>query len=148
MKFIILITALLSLTSCFKTDTSGNAFIFESENHAVLKFNFTNINAASNLYFGQNGEYSTNDADINGFTSAKRWCLGLVNLQIDSGSEGGSAYWEANINGSNTGAPTNAGSHMSVDIYPGDNLKIYMYCGSCASATGSFTIELNDCSNN
>lgn len=146
MKYLLLITTLLSLTSCFKTDTDGNVFFFENGNSAQLQFNFSNLNP-NIYYFGTNNEVSVSTNTVTAFTTNRGWCLERINYQIDSGTFSPSGAWEVYINGNNDAMTYGPGESIGRSIYPGDNLVISMNCAGCTSTKGKFWLEMSDCNN-
>lgn len=147
MKYILILAALISLTSCFKTDTDGNVFLFENDNSAQLTFKLDGLN--SSAYFGINNEYGPSNTDVTPFQNSTYWCLRRINYNLKSGSDGGSPMWEIHVNGIGINANQNfpPGEDINYTIHPGDNLVMYFNCLSCASATGTFSLEMDKCDN-
>lgn len=146
MKYILILAALISLTSCFKTDTDGNVFLFENDNSAQLTFKMDGLNASA--YFGINGQYGPSTADVTAFSNDNYWCLRRINYNLQSGTDGATASWDILINGTIAGAGAyTAGQELNLTIHPGDNLIMYYSCPSCSLATGSFSLELDKCDN-
>ncbi|AYF44430.1 MULTISPECIES: hypothetical protein [Halobacteriovorax] len=146
MKYILILAALISLTSCFKTDTDGNVFLFENDNFAQLTLRFSNINA-NVYYFGINNEVSSPSNSVTPFTSKQHWCLERINYKIDSGPFTPSSPWEIYINGNTDAMTYNPGDYIGREIHPGDQLVISFNCSACASTSGSFWLEMSNCNN-
>lgn len=144
MKTIAILLLLISLTSCFKTDTDGNVFLFENDNSAQLTFNFDNL--SSSAYFGINNQYNSTFANVTAFQSKAYWCLRRINYNLRYGTDGGTANWDIYINGvAVTPGAFGAGNELNLSIHPEDTLVMFYNCPACTGAGGSFSLELDDC---
>lgn len=149
MKYLIISTILLTLTSCFKVDDKGDAFLFESENYAAIKINFSNLTSTS-YYFGANNEISTSASTVKPFTVDKHWCLGRFYFNVQSGTypvPGGTFLEVLNSAGGGIATALNSGDELNASLPMGEAISFRIDCSSCAATSGYFTVELNNCNN-
>ncbi|WP_412462657.1 hypothetical protein [Halobacteriovorax sp. RT-2-6] len=145
MRALLLITLLFSLSSCFKTDADGNAYLFENDNRAVLSFEFFNADTTLTWYFGIQNQVGTSATDVEGFNSSQYWCIENVYIQLNSGDVS-SANFDVVLNNTPTGAGIGfPGGNVNISIAPGDQVKAYMTCSACINGYGTINFELGKC---
>ncbi|MGI4992969.1 hypothetical protein ACRXCV_10080 [Halobacteriovorax sp. GFR7] len=145
MRALLLITILLGLSSCFKTDADGNAYLFENDNRAVISFEFFNADTTLTWYFGIQNQVGTNATDVEGFNSSQYWCIENVYIQLKSGDVS-SASFDVVLNNSpvTAGIPF-PGGNTNVHIAPGDQVKASINCSACVNGYGTINFELGKC---
>lgn len=98
-KIIFLLTVLLSLSSCFKTDLESNSIPFSYNNDSngdgdgeyfVMRVNFDIQNAPATNYYGKNGEHIGISPDFNkAITTSFPFCIKRFELNSASAFTGG-----------------------------------------------------------
>ncbi|POB14573.1 hypothetical protein [Halobacteriovorax sp. DA5] len=145
MRALLLITVLFSLSSCFKTDADGNAYLFENDNRAVISFEFFNADTTINWYFGIQNQVDTTVTNVQGYNSSQYWCIENVYIQLNSGDVS-SASFDVVLNDSpvTAGIPF-PGGNVNVHIAPGDQVKAAINCTACTNGYGTINFELGKC---
>ena len=95
MRALLLITILLGLSSCFKTDADGNAYLFENDNRAVISFEFFNADTTLTWYFGIQNQVGTNVTDVEGYNSSQIANPSTNNCKFCEFSENGVCEYSA-----------------------------------------------------
>lgn len=145
MRTLLLITILLGLSSCFKTDADGNAYLFENDNRAVISFEFFNADTTLTWYFGIQNQVGTNATDVEGYNTSQYWCIENIYIETKSGDVSG-ANFEVYLNNISAGMPVSfPGGNVNVHIAPGDQVKAYMNCSTCVNGYGTINFELGKC---
>ncbi|EPZ51178.1 putative lipoprotein [Bacteriovorax sp. BAL6_X] len=145
MRALLLITTLLGLSSCFKTDADGNAYLFENNNRAVISFEFFNADSTLSWYFGIQNQVGTNATDVEGFNSSQYWCIENIYVDMKSGDVSGATF-EVVLNDTPMGTPVGfPGGGANFGIAPGDQVKAKMDCSSCVNGYGTINFELGKC---
>ncbi len=145
-KLLLIISFGLLLTSCFKTDSEGNAFIFENGNQMAFRLRIENVTSSTVYYGAYNTVATTSNTDVTPFSNNSYWCFKKVQLQQESGgwsTDNVSLY----VNGPSVATSSSLNSELNYSVSPGDTIVFSLNCSSCTNLTGYLIVELDDCNN-